>query len=155
MSLENDMLSFRRVPLFSHFSDDQLRLLAFSAESKKFRDGDQLFGQGERTEASYVVTRGIVALVQFRRGRQVLLHNALAGDLIAESALIVETRYLTSALARGNVEAIRIRRSTFRRVLDEYPDVAFRLRDEIAARLVAINNELRGVGDLLDRTPEG
>ena len=60
-------------------------------------------------------------------------HAAEAGGTLDEMALIVHSRRKAGAYAEEDSEVIRLNRSLFRRILEEYPEVAAALRDRIAA----------------------
>ncbi|MBS1180571.1 MAG: crp 4 [Proteobacteria bacterium] len=62
MSLETDIKLLGTVPMLSDFTEDKLRLLAFSAESRDFRDGQRLYSAGDRADCAHVVSSGEVAL---------------------------------------------------------------------------------------------
>ncbi len=62
MSLARDIDVLRRVPLLSQFTEDQLRLLAFSAETMQVSKGGTVFNEGERADGGIVLTIGKVQL---------------------------------------------------------------------------------------------
>ncbi len=62
MSLESDIKLLGTVSMLSVFTEDKLRLLAFSAESRDFRDGQRLYSAGDRADCAHVVSSGEVAL---------------------------------------------------------------------------------------------
>lgn len=150
MSLEGDIEILGLVPQLSDFSEDRLRLLAFSSENRTFADGQRLFSAGDRADSAYVVSLGEVAL--YAPGNAETPVAVLGpGRMIGEMALIVETTRASTALARGAVTVIQIRRPLFRRMLDEFPDIARRLQARVAADLGARMDELMAVRDRLDR----
>lgn len=149
MSLESDVRLLADVPLLSEFSEDKLRLLAFSAENRHFRSGQRLFSAGDRADSGFVVASGTVAL--YAPGEEEPLDVAGPGRLIGEVALIVEGERPATAVALGEVDVIQIRRPLFRRMLDEYPDVAERLQARFAARLTETTRALMAVKSRLDR----
>ena len=55
MSLESDIKLLGTVPMLSDFTEDKLRLLAFSAESRSFKDGQRLYSIGDRADVTVVV----------------------------------------------------------------------------------------------------
>jgi CRP-like cAMP-binding protein len=149
MSLESDVRLLQRVPLLSEFSEDKLRLLAFSAENRSFRDGQRLFAAGDRAESAYVVGTGAVAL--YAPGdAETPVETIGPGGLIGELSLIVDGERSFTAIAVGDVAAIQIRRPLFRRMLDEYPEVAQRLHARVAASLVETTRALLAVKERLD-----
>ena len=62
MSLAQDIEILKKIPMLSDFQDDQLRLLAFSAESMDYQSGHRLFDEGERADGGLVITSGTVSL---------------------------------------------------------------------------------------------
>lgn len=149
MSLARDMDLLRQVPLLSEFPDEQLRLLAFSAENVAYRDGEVLFSEGERADAGLVVASGAVLLeTEDGAGRTM---TAGPGSLIGETALLVETRRPARAVASGPTEVIRIRRALFKRMLQEFPDIARRLFDARAAEFRKTAGALQRVGTVLEQ----
>ena len=71
MSLARDIPLLRQVPLLGEFSDEQLRLLAFSAENVVATPDEVIFREGERSDASYVIVSGKVALrTQAKGGKE-------------------------------------------------------------------------------------
>ena len=70
---------------------------------------------------------------------------AEAGSTLGEMALIADTRRLTSAEAATDAEVLRINRSMFRRILEEYPETAEALRTQIIEDLQALIRKIEQV----------
>jgi CRP-like cAMP-binding protein len=138
MTLERDIEVLRRVPLFADLPSEPLKLLAFSAEARYLGDRTTLFLQGDRADSSFVVVSGRIDL---KRGTR-LVASAPPGALIGEVALVIEAERPASAIAAGPSTVIEIRRQTFRRVLEEYPEVVRALQHRLAARLAALSPDL-------------
>ena len=128
--------------MFSELDDEQLRLLAFGAESMRFQAGREIYREGEAADCAYVVVRGTVVLYRDHEGRSVAVSRLSEGAIIGELALIAETTRLTWAAAETDVETIRLGRALFRRILEEYPEAAAalhrRMSDELHAFLKRI-----------------
>ncbi len=150
MSLDRDIDYLRQVPLLSEFSDEQLRLFAFSAENITVDAGAELYHQGDRTEAGFVIVSGRISLeAQDENGRSELASFG-PGSLLGEMALFVETTRPNSAIARERSEVIRIRRALFKRMLLEYPEIAQALQVKLGDRLRATTGRMAGVADKLE-----
>lgn len=147
MSLDDDIAILSGVPTLDALERDALRLLAFSADVKRLRDGEILFHKGDAADGGYVVISGNVALKD-GAGEQVLVGP---GNLIGERALILEMARPATATAQGEVTVMRLSRALFRRTLEEYPQTAQRLADELASRIAATSSELSAVRKRLDR----
>lgn len=149
MSLDRDIGYLRQVPLFAEFSDEQLRLFAFSAENTIVEVDTALFHQEERTDAGYVVVSGRIALVsEDENGKE--LGSFGPGSLLGEMALFIETTRPNTAVARERSEVIRIRRALFKRMLQEYPDIARALQATLANRLQTTTGAMSRIADTLD-----
>ena len=149
MSLAQDITFLKKIPMLSEFADDQLRLLAFSAESVDYQDGQVLFDEGDRADSGLLLTQGAVNLQQRGEDGFKDIDRAETGSLLGESAMLVETRRPCRATAVGEVRVIRIRRALFKRMLMEFPELARRLFDEQAARFSATAGALSPIGDRL------
>lgn len=139
--MNQDIETLRKVPFFSVLDREALRLVAFSAESRVFRAGDVVFRRGEASDAGYVLMSGAVALDAADNGAPTP-YLAKPGMLIGELALIIDTVRPATAIVREQGTLLRIARTTFRRMLDEFPEAAGPIRDLIAARATAMASQL-------------
>ena len=141
MGLENDINVLGRVELFRALSGDQLRLLAFGAETVRLLAGRDIYRENTMADCAFVVVSGEVALFREEGSRREVLASVSEGALLGELALISQGRRLTGASAATDCELLRLSRKLFRRMLEEYPDTAVRLHSRISENL----------SDMLDR----
>ena len=153
MSLTSDIDLLKQVPFFADFNDDQLRLLAFGAESRMYRAKQVLFRQGDLADSGFVITQGQVRMTISQDGIDVQSQILSPGSLIGEMALVAETRRSAMATAIEDVQAIQIRRVLFRRVMDEYPDLAALMQDRLSVRLNNMVADLDQIREMIDRAP--
>ena len=142
MSLDHDVHLLQAIPLFADFPAEQLRLIAFSAEPLSLPEGTHLFREGAAADGGYVVVAGAVQLSATRGGEEQELGVAGPGALIGELALLAPTTRPVSAKTIEPTELMIVSRRLLRRVLEEYPDMAERLRQSLSARLAVMNREL-------------
>ena len=76
------------------------------------------------------------------------LDPAQAGAMLGELALIAETKRLTSARAEVDTDLLRLNRKLFRRILEEYPELAMMLRQRVINELQAM---IRRIEELAPR----
>lgn len=141
MALDDDISNLRRIPLFEEFDTEALRLLAFSAETKLLRAGDALFRRGEASDCGFILTSGSIALERRDDGRpaeKIVRPFALLGEI----ALITTTTRPVTAIAREPATVLRITRTLFHRILEEYPGTAARVRRRLATKLDEFAREL-------------
>jgi len=150
MTLERDIDLLKSVPFFDGIPAEPLKLIAFSADSREVSDGQFLFSAGDLAEGGYVVIDGRIDLIDEAPTPPRVLDRLGPGALIGELALIIETKRPATALAVGRARVLAVRRSLFRRMLDEYPEIAVTLRDRIAERLAALSPEIGRIRDVME-----
>ncbi|MGE0501091.1 MAG: cyclic nucleotide-binding domain-containing protein [Rhizobiaceae bacterium] len=142
MALDDDVRILSGVGLFESFTQEQVRLLAFGAESATLASGEELFREGEHADCAYVVVGGKIGLYRERDGRRVAVGKVGSGALIGEYALIAETARLTGAVALADTDLIRLNRKPFRRILEEYPELAVALYNRVADDFAAMVSKI-------------
>ena len=131
MALDDDIDTLSRVRLFEGFTQEQLRLLAFSAENINITADHKLYREDDEADSTYIVVSGRIALYrEFDSGRAEV-GTAGPGSMLGELALIADTKRPTSAAAAINSEIIRLNRKMFHRLLEEYPEAAVKLHKHI------------------------
>jgi CRP-like cAMP-binding protein len=146
LALDDTITLLRGAPFIGLFEPEALRLLAFSAETRRLRAGEILFRRGERSDGGYVVTRGVIGMAVRAEEPELLVGP---GSLIGQMALLVRLERPATATAREPAEILRISPTLIRRVLAEFPDAAAVLRDAMAADLGALSADLVQVGEKL------
>jgi CRP-like cAMP-binding protein len=149
MALDDHIRILSGVRLFEGFTQDQLRLLAFGAEAMTLTAGRKLYREDDDADSAYIVVRGRIKLFRENEGEPVDVGMAGPGSTLGEMALIADSRRLTSAEAATDTEVLRINRSMFRRILEEYPDTAEALRERIIEDLQALIRKIEQVGERL------
>lgn len=137
MAIEDDVRALANVPLFSVLSTEQLRLIAFGTEHLTLNKGRELFRSGERADCAFLVLSGDVNFFEDQGMNRRIIGSAPSGTLIGELALIADQKRPVGAVAAEDSEIMRINRSLFRRVLEEYPDLAAALHQHLQSRFAS------------------
>ncbi|MBW9065699.1 cyclic nucleotide-binding domain-containing protein [Rhizobium herbae] len=125
MSLNDDIALLSLVPLFADIDDDKLRLIAFGAERRRLSRGQQLFREGAPADCAFAVASGSFSLTRSQvDGGVEVVDTVGRGTLLSELAMISFVERKFTATAEEDSEVIRINRPLFRRMLEEYPEVA-------------------------------
>ena len=151
MALDDDIRILSGVRLFEGFTREQLRLMAFGAETISLAAGRKLYSEGAPADCAFVVAAGKVALYRQENARREVISVHGPGAILGELALIAETERLTSAMAQTEVKVIRLSRSMFHRILEEFPDAAIILRRRVAEDLQSMLARMRAVAEKLGR----
>ena len=132
MALDDTIAILSQAPLIGHLERDALRLVAFSAETRRLRANEILFRQGERSDGGYVVLSGEIAATRTGSDELTL---AGPGSLVGQVALFVRMLRPASAVARVPTNVLRISPTLMRRLLEEFPAAAGEVRDALARDL--------------------
>ncbi len=136
MALTDDITLLSQVPLFENFNDEMLRLIAFGSERKKVAKNRPLFHEGSSADCAFVIMSGHFKLLQRdRRGKPIQVGEADKGDLLGELAIVSAANRKVTAMAVDDSEVMRIHRSMFRRMMEEYPEIAVVFSDRIKQNL--------------------
>lgn len=147
MALDRDIRLLASVPFFQGIGPEAMKLLAFSAEPREHIDRDRVFSAGDPAEGGLLVLEGRVDLIDESARPPRMVERVGAGSLIGEMAMIVETRRVLSGFAVGPTRLLSIRRALFRRMLENYPEIAVLLKDRVADRLKGLSPQVGRIGE--------
>lgn len=145
MALDDDVRILSGVSLFEGFTQEQLRLLAFGAENLRVAAGRDIYREGHPADSAFVVVSGRITLFREDGDDRKPVGEVGPGTLLGEFALIAEANRLTGASAATDTELIRLNRKLFRRILEEYPDIAIALHRRIIDDLQALVASIEAV----------
>jgi CRP-like cAMP-binding protein len=149
MTIEDDIAFLERVPLLKRLGANALRILAIGTESYSLDAGEVLFSPGEGADCAYVIQHGSFTLQPDRPGEPETI--AGSGALLGETALIVESQRLETAIAREESIVLRISRAMFLKMLESNPEAAQRLREMFAARAEQSARDIEKIRERLAR----
>ena len=119
-------------PLGTELGDEQCRMLAEVTTACGIRDGAFLIEEGQKDDALYVITSGMMEVVsQTGGGAMVSLQVLREGDMIGEMGFIDGVEHSAGLRAMGNCELIRLDRASFEGLLHKDPDLVYRVMRSI------------------------
>lgn len=149
MALDDDIRLLSGVALFESLAEEHLRLLAFGAEKMSLRVGETLYIEGEPALCAYIVMSGRIEIYRERGEGHFKLTDAGPGAVLGELAMIAPTRRLSSAMAAVESRVMAIDRKSFRRILEEYPDLPEMIRRRLALEFQAMVERLEQLSSKL------
>jgi CRP/FNR family transcriptional regulator, cyclic AMP receptor protein len=121
----------KRAPLFWNCSKRELRQIAQLADEIDLREGKEMTRQGERGREFFVLLEGDADVI--KNGRRI---NQLgAGDFFGEIALVSDTPRTATVTATSPVRALVITDRSFRRLMQDQPEIQSKVLAALAARL--------------------
>ncbi len=149
MSLDENIRALSRTPILADIGRDALRLLAFSVEKTELQAGDILFERGEAADGAYVVVSGRINLDPGNGNSRLVGRGALIGEL----ALTVPTDRPCDAVAVEPTHLLFVPRAIFRKMLEEFPQIARDMKNRLAGKLRAEHAALDRLRQQLDKLP--
>jgi CRP/FNR family cyclic AMP-dependent transcriptional regulator len=120
-----------RVPLFAHCSKRELSEVARIADEIVLREGKELTKEGAPGREFFVLVEGTADVV--KNGRKV---NSLgAGDFFGEIALVHQSPRTATVKATSPVRALVVTERSFRRLLEEMPEIQRKVLAALAERV--------------------
>ena len=135
MALEEDVRILSGVRLFDGFTQEQLRLLAFGGEAMRLPERRVLYREGDEADCAFVIVDVDADLSQERNGQRILVRRVGPGAILGELAMIADANRLTDATTAADTALIRLGRKQFRKILEEFPDLATLLHSRISEEL--------------------
>ncbi len=143
-----------RLPLFEGLTLVQLNEIARRAEHVLYHPGATIMEENTEGHVAILIVSGEAVRVS---GPELKSRSepVTAGSLLGETAMLVETLYGSTVVARGHVRALHIKRDELHAQMLADPAVADRLVQNIAQRLLRLGDELRRIDALLGGTQAG
>lgn len=137
----------KRVSLFLSLNDEQLMKVVNLIMHKTYKKGEVLLLEGEPLDSLVIVNEGQVkAFRTTQEGREQILYIFSEGEFFGERNL------LRNQTAGYNVEALEethaclIQKEDFQILLQEYPDIALMIMEELCNRLDRLENVVETMG---------
>lgn len=125
-----------QLPFFKSLSKDQIFEINKKFVDKGYQSGELIYAEGDVSERLFVMADGSVKLIQnSQQGKEVLLGVLTSGDFFGGLFPSSDDIYRESAYAQTPVCAISIENSEFRKILQEFSQVALSVIDIINERL--------------------
>ncbi|MCD2180968.1 cyclic nucleotide-binding domain-containing protein [Rhizobium sp. GN54] len=142
MLLKDEVQMLRRVPLFSGVDPTKLKLLAFTSDRVHYAAGEMLFRQGDNGDAAYVILTGRADILVEAPGGQIKVAEVENNSIVGEIAILCDVSRTATVKASTNLEALRISKDHFLKLLTDFPEMTIEIMRELASRLSRTTMEL-------------
>lgn len=99
------------IPLFSHLDEDAFIEVLAKLKLRRYSNDEVVIRQGERGESFYMVADGDVTVVRDKDQQRVVLGALHRGSVFGEMALVSDEPRQASAVAKGDVDVLEMRRA--------------------------------------------
>jgi CRP-like cAMP-binding protein len=142
MAVETNAELLGRVPIFQGLSPVQLMTIARYGTEVCFGEGTPILQAGNRGEAAFLILSGFVAPEQSFEA--MFATDVMGyGTLLGELAMLVETTFTLTVIARWPVRALRLSRATMYGLMEEDPAIAHHFSGKLLERLRRLARDIR------------
>jgi CRP-like cAMP-binding protein len=150
ISADHILRQLSHVSLFQGLTPLQISEIARRAERVIYNPGATIIDENAKGDAAVLIISGQTVRVS---GPE-LTSPVAEGSLLGEFAMLVETTYSSTVVARGHVRALRVTRDELHAQIVEDRDLADRLIQKIVGRLSRMALELRQIDATLSRSAD-
>jgi CRP-like cAMP-binding protein len=140
--LKDEVQTLRQIPLFAGVAPAKLKLLAFASDRVSYRTGETIFRQGDPGDAAYVILEGRADILAEADTGQIKIAELEANAIVGEIAILCDVSRTATVRAAAPLEALRIRKDDFLKLLADYPDMMLEILRSLAQRLTRTTSEL-------------
>jgi len=143
MSLQQEVEMLRKIPMFANIDAAKLKLLAFTSQRLSYESGDVLFRQGDPGDAAFLIIAGTAEVTIDTENGPLTVATLGDHDFVGEIAILCDVPRTATVAASSRLEALRIEKDLFFRMIREFPEIAREVMRELARRLENSNTRLR------------
>ena len=136
MSLLSHLDLIRRIPIFSMLTEAEAVLLSQRAHKVRYKRGENLLTQGQRSDALFIVLTGKArVVVKDLRQREVILSDLQPGECVGEMSLIDNEPHSATVRADTVCDVLVLESQAFARCLAENSSLSYGVMRGLVQRL--------------------
>lgn len=141
-SIQDEVATLRRIPLFANVDPAKLKLLAFTSQRIAFDANQDLFKQGDDGEDAFVIIEGEAEVIVNGDSGEIVVTLLQKNALVGEIGILCDTPRTATIRAKTQVVALRIVKDQLLNMIREFPDLSIEMMRVLATRLTVTTAEL-------------
>jgi CRP-like cAMP-binding protein len=150
--LNDEVNMLKQVPLFAGVSPAKLKLLAFTSERVLYRADEALCLQGDPGDAAFVILSGRADVLVDGPQGQIKVAELEENAIVGEIAILCDVARTATVKAVTQVEALRISKDNFFKLLMDFPEMTIEVVRVLADRLSQTTQELSEARSLVAKS---
>lgn len=150
MGLKDEVAVLSTIPLFAAFEPAKLKLLAFTSERVTFAADQDLCVQGEMGDCAFVILSGNAKVIVETANGRITVTTLGSNSIVGEISILTDVPRTATVRASGEVVTLKITKSLFFQMMNEFPGIAIEVTRELARRL---QNTTAQLGEMQSRLP--
>jgi len=144
------MKLLKDISLFSVLSDKEIDLLTQKSNTRTHPKNTVIVNEGDASDSLYLILSGAVKVfLGDANGKEIIINVLKEGDYFGELAIIEESNRSASIMTTEKATFAILSKTSFKEILTQHPEMAFRLLKYLARRVRELTNNIKGLA-LLD-----
>ena len=135
MSVHDQVVLLRQIPLFAKVDESHLKVLAFATEHVVLLKGQTLIRQGDEAKAAFLIVDGEAEAFSGPESQPTSKTSVGRSAFVGEIAMLCGQPYSATIKAKSRLEALKITKELFFRVIEEFPEMAMEVMTVVNRRL--------------------
>lgn len=152
MAIAKDIEMLGGVPLFSGLSEEQLKIVAFSAEHVAYQRGQFLYRKGDKATATFVIMGGNAEIISSSENKNAANIPVMPGAFAGETSMLTDGLRRASLRAVDDVTALKISRELLVRLAEDFPAIGTKMVQVLESRL---NRTMDDLGNIQEELKAG
>ena len=124
------------IPLFFSLNDEELEAILRLSFKVKYPKKKIVFIENEEGNKLYIILKGSVKVTKISEsGEEIILAILHKGDFFGDMSLLDGKPRSATVISIEDSELMLINRNNFKKVIEKYPTIAFKLLNELTSRL--------------------
>lgn len=142
MTIKDNYDLLRKLALFESLGAPQLKRLIFMSQHYQLKAGEYLFHKGDNTDSVFGVLSGEFSVILPTKDEEIIVNKSTCGSLVGEMAVISGEPRNASMRAEVVSEVIEIDSELFLETITGNPEIAKKMMQLLAKRLVKMHELL-------------
>ncbi|WP_120498239.1 cyclic nucleotide-binding domain-containing protein [Kiloniella sp. EL199] len=142
MSIEQEVEALKNIPLFANIDPSRLKLMAFASERLIFKEGKELFHQGDAGDAAYIFIEGEADVIVDTDDGPLVVASFGKNDFVGEIAILCDVPRTATIKAKSELITLKITKELFFNMVMDFPEMGVEVMRVLAHRIDHTTSQL-------------
>jgi CRP-like cAMP-binding protein len=143
VSINDDVELLRRIPMFAKVEPAKLKLLAFTSERVTYGEGQELFHQGDNSDAAYIIIAGTADVVVDSPKGPLTVAQLGTNEFVGDIGILCDVPRTATVRAVTQLTTLKITKELFFQMVTDFPAMGVEVMRVLAHRLELTTVQLR------------
>ncbi|WP_419903216.1 cyclic nucleotide-binding domain-containing protein [Kiloniella sp.] len=142
MSIEQEVEALKNIPLFANIDPSRLKLMAFASERLIYKEGQELFHQGDAGDAAYIFIDGDADVIVDTDDGPLVVATFGKNEFVGEIAILCDVPRTATIKAKTELITLKITKELFFNMVMDFPEMGVEVMRVLAHRVDKTTSQL-------------